>query len=69
MPGLLEDYLTIDQFASELDVSPRTVRRWVAQGRGPVLTYIGHKPLVGLDDGRDYIKAQRRPLTRARRKR
>jgi hypothetical protein len=43
--GLLDDYLTVDQLAAELDVAPITVKRWQALKQGPPLTRVGRRVL------------------------
>jgi hypothetical protein len=44
-PRLLDDYLTIDQLAAELDVAVITLRRWQALKEGPPITRLGPKVL------------------------
>jgi hypothetical protein len=42
-PRLLDDYLTVDQLAAELDVAVITVKRWAALKKGPPITNIGRR--------------------------
>jgi hypothetical protein len=44
MSTILEDYLTRDQLAAELNVCWRTVKRWTDRGEGPPVTRIGQTP-------------------------
>jgi hypothetical protein len=41
----LDDYLTIDQLAAELDVAVITLKRWGALRQGPPVTKIGRRVL------------------------
>jgi predicted DNA-binding transcriptional regulator AlpA len=40
---LLDDYLTIDQLATELDIAVITLNRWAALKQGPPVTKIGRR--------------------------
>jgi Helix-turn-helix domain len=40
---LLDDYMTVEQLAAELGVTPLTVRRWQALKSGPPITRVGRK--------------------------
>jgi hypothetical protein len=42
---LLDDYLTIDQLAAELDIAVITLKRWAALKQGPPVTKIGRRVL------------------------
>jgi hypothetical protein len=42
---ILEDFLTRDELASELQRSPRTLDRWEVLGIGPPRTSVGRKIL------------------------
>ena len=42
-PTILDDYMTTEQLADELDVTPLTIRRWRAQKKGPRVTWIGRR--------------------------
>jgi excisionase family DNA binding protein len=44
-PRLLDDYLTVDELAAELDVAPITVKRWAALKEGPPITRLGRRVL------------------------
>lgn len=39
--GVLSDYLTTEQLAAELGVSPKTLRSWRSLGEAPVATRLG----------------------------
>src|ERR1051325_9436638 len=41
--GTLDDYLTPDQQADELDISTRTLARWRGKRMGPPYTTVGRK--------------------------
>jgi predicted DNA-binding transcriptional regulator AlpA len=40
---LLDDYLTIDQLATELDIAVITLKRWAALKQGPPVSKIGRR--------------------------
>jgi predicted DNA-binding transcriptional regulator AlpA len=42
---LLDDYLTIEQLAAELDIAVITLKRWGALRQGPPVTKIGRRVL------------------------
>ena len=41
--GIFSEYLTDEQLAAGLGISPRTVKRWMAMGEGPPSIRIGKK--------------------------
>lgn len=56
---LLDDYLTTDEAAKELDVHWRTILRWKAYGYGPPQTRIGRRVYYHRDALAAWIKEQR----------
>ena len=50
------DLLTIDECAARLRISVRTLQRLIADGRGPVLTRIGGKVFVRVDQLTGWIE-------------
>ena len=63
--NLLEDFLDLGPFASEVDRDPRTVRRWMNQPDGLPYTRIGNRILVHVPTARDWIFGRmRKPNTR-----
>ena len=42
--GILQDYLTPEQAATELGITPRTLYRWHQMREGPPRTLIGRTP-------------------------
>jgi len=43
-PGrLLDDYMTTEKLATELDLTPLTLVRWRALGKGPPVTWLGRR--------------------------
>ncbi len=59
----LPELLTVNGVASYFDVHPRSVRRWIAAGRIPVIR-LGRTIRVAKDDLRAYIDARRPPERR-----
>lgn len=53
--SLLEDYLDLDAFASEVDRDPRTVRRWMDGADGLPFTRIGNRILIHRPTAREWI--------------
>lgn len=56
--GLLDDYLTPDQLAEELDKSVRTIARWDGLRIGPPKTVIGKKPYYRREAVRKWLLRQ-----------
>ncbi len=63
--GLLDDYLTPDQLAEELDKSPRTIARWDSLRIGPPKTLVGKRPLYRRDAVREWLLRREQAQTRA----
>ena len=63
--GLLDDYLTPDQLAEELDKSPRTIARWDSLRIGPPKTMVGKRPLYRRDAVREWLLRREQAQTRA----
>ena len=57
--NLLTGYLPRSEAATELAVSSRTLDRWHRLRIGPPRTQIGGRIYYGVDDVRDWLKAQR----------
>ena len=53
--GLLADYLTDDELAGELGISPRTLARWDALGEGPPITKVGRKKMRRRKTARQWL--------------
>jgi hypothetical protein len=54
-PGLLDDFLTEDELAAELNRTTRTLRIWQRQKIGPAATYVGRSPLYRKETVRKWI--------------
>jgi hypothetical protein len=52
---LLQDFLDLEPFASEVDRDPRTVRRWMNQPDGLPYSRIGNRILVHVPTAREWI--------------
>ena len=63
--GLLEDYLTPEELAGELDKSPRTIARWAGLRIGPPRTVIGRKPYYRRTAVREWLLTKEREQARA----
>jgi hypothetical protein len=55
---LLDDYVTTEQLAAELDVAPLTLLRWRAQKLGPPITRIGRKVFYRRSRARQWLLEQ-----------
>ena len=59
-PGLLDDYIEWpNEFAAQVDKSPRTVQRWRRLGLAPPITTVASLEVVHVDDARDWLKSRR----------
>lgn len=66
--NLLDDYFTREQFAEELDISPRTAARWEMLRIGPPVTRIGRTPYYRKLSTREWLRAREaRPVREERR--
>lgn len=61
---LLDEYLTKDEAADELDINVRTLNRWWAERRGPPRTKIGARVYYRRSAVRDWLAAQETMPTR-----
>jgi excisionase family DNA binding protein len=55
---ILSEFLTPDELAAELKISPRTLDRWVALGEAPAMTRIGRKRLYRRSSVRAWLLAR-----------
>ena len=62
---LLDDYLSPEQLAAELDKSVRTIARWDSLRIGPPKTVIGKKPYYRRDAVREWLLRQEQEQARA----
>jgi excisionase family DNA binding protein len=58
--ALLDDYLTCDELAAELRVSPRTVKRWQAAPDGLPYTEMGGRVLYRRASVRAWLESRER---------
>ena len=56
--SLLDEFLTREQLASELHVTPRTLARWQSQPNGIPTTRIGGRVLFNIDSVRGWLKSR-----------
>ena len=63
--GVLDDYLTENELAVELDRSPRTLARWRNIGVGPPVTKVGRDLLYRRGGVRDWLLSREREQVRA----
>ena len=54
--GLLADYLTPEQLASELNLALITLARWRSKKKGPPFTKAGRQILYSRESVRDWLK-------------
>jgi hypothetical protein len=66
---LFGDYVSADQLAELLEVTPRTVARWHVERTGPPRTKVGKKVLYSLASVRAWLKDREEEEVRARRRR
>lgn len=60
MTGLLDEYLTREELASELRISPRTIARWENQPNGLPATELGGRMLYRRESVRKWIQSRER---------
>jgi len=56
-------YITQDQLADLLGLSPRSLERWRVSGTGPAFVKAGRKPLYDIVDVDAWLSASRRKST------
>jgi len=64
--GLLEDWMSRIELASELGLSEDTLSRWETRRIGPPCVRVGRKVLYRRGAVRDWLKAQEDRATRGR---
>jgi hypothetical protein len=57
-PRVLDDYISTEELAAELDVAPLTVIRWRLQKQGPPVTRVGRRILYRKTGVRAWLAAQ-----------
>ncbi len=58
--GILDDYMTLEDFAAEVGKSHRSVRRWVnSTANGLPITRLGGTPLIHIDDAKAWLASRR----------
>jgi len=65
--SLLQDYLTEESLAGEIDVTVRTLRRWRKERKGPPITHVGRQVRYSIDGVRRWLAANEQQMPRARR--
>jgi predicted DNA-binding transcriptional regulator AlpA len=66
---LPDDYLTIDQVATELDIAVITLKRWAALKQGPPVTKIGRRVVYRRSSVQQWLVKQEQKHAVARRTR
>lgn len=56
--SILDGYLTKDQLAAELHVTPRTLDIWNSRGLGPPRTNVGRVPYYALRAARVWLEGR-----------
>ena len=59
-PGLLDDFLSTEELAVELDVTPLTLVRWRMQKTGPPVTRLGRRILYRRSSLQKWLVSQER---------
>ena len=54
-----KQYLTIEDLAQRLSVSPHTVRFWRRSGTGPTATKIGKQVRYSIEDVEEWLRSRR----------
>jgi hypothetical protein len=54
-PKVLEDFLDLDAFATEVNRHPRTIRRWLDKPDGLPYTKVGGRILIHVPTARDWM--------------
>lgn len=67
-PNLLADWISREQLARELGLTPDTLARWEARRQGPPCTRIGRKTLYRRLAVQDWVRSQEQvhPLRKSR---
>ena len=65
--GILEDYLTRDQFAAEIGKSTRTLDRWYELRIGPPRTMVGMSVMYRREAVMKWLREQEQKPVRKRR--
>jgi len=60
--GLLDDFLSAPQLASELGVSPRTVQRWHRLREAPPVTRIGRRVYYHRSAVEQWLRSREQPV-------
>lgn len=63
--GLLNGWLSRDELAKELRVSPKTIKRWDSERTGPPFTQIGMKKYYNRDSVRAWLLSRESAQPRA----
>lgn len=61
--GLLDEYMTTEQLARELDLAPLTLIRWRQLKKGPPVTWIGRRLFYRRSSVRAWMSAQEQAWT------
>jgi hypothetical protein len=61
---LLEDYLSEDEMAAELNRDVRTLKRWRTLRKGPPVTWVGKTPKYHIQSARKWLQANEQPMPR-----
>ena len=60
MGSILDDYLTLEDFAGQVGKSARSVRRWAnSTANGLPITRLGRTPLIHVDDAKSWLASRR----------
>jgi excisionase family DNA binding protein len=59
--GLLDEFITQDELADELDVSRDTILRWRRRGAGPPCTYIGQRAMFRREAVKQWLRSLEEP--------
>jgi hypothetical protein len=62
--SLLDGFLSLRDAASQLGTSPRTLQRWVAQGKGPPVHHLGKIPWFHIERTKQWVLDQARAPVR-----
>lgn len=58
--GILDDYMSLDDFAAQVGKSPRSVRRWAnSTANGLPIHRLGRTPLIHVDDAKAWLAGRR----------
>lgn len=54
-PDVMDGYVTREELAGRIGVSPDTLKRWATQRKGPPCVYVGRTPYYRVEAYREWL--------------